>query len=92
MRGGPMKKVNKLPYKKVRVIWQDILNNNAWFDGFDEVDRMTYAWCEDTGYLYSKDTKMVKIFTSYSFDNDKLTIGNVTVFPRCIVKKIIEEK
>ena len=36
--------------------------------------------------------KMVKIFTSYSFDNDKLTIGNVTVFPRCIVKKIIIEK
>ena len=39
-----MKKVNKLPYKKVRVIWQDILNNNAWFDSFDDVDKMTCAW------------------------------------------------
>ena len=61
-------------------------------DLYDDVDKMTFAWCEDAGYLYSKDTKMVKIFTSYSFDNDKLTIGNVTVFPRCIVKKIIVEK
>ena len=54
MLGGTMKKVNKLPYKKVRVIWQDILNNNAWFDSFDDVDKMTFAWCEDAGYLYSK--------------------------------------
>ena len=90
--GGLMKKVNKFKYKRVKIIWQDILNNNSWFDSFDDVDKMTYAWCEDAGYLYSKDAKMVKIFTSYSYDNDKLTIGNVTVFPRCIVKKIIVEK
>jgi len=38
--------------------------------------------------LYSKDEKMLKIFTSYSYDGDKLTIGNVTVFPRSVVKKI----
>jgi hypothetical protein len=31
---------------------------------------------------------MLKIFTSYSYDGDKLTIGNVTVFPRSVVKKI----
>ena len=33
---------------------------------------MTYAWCDDIGYLYSKDQKMVKIFTSYSWDDDEL--------------------
>jgi hypothetical protein len=31
---------------------------------------------------------MLKIFTSYSYDGDKLSIGTVTVFPRSIVKKI----
>jgi hypothetical protein len=31
---------------------------------------------------------MVKIFTSYSYDGDKLTIGTVTTFPRSVVKKI----
>jgi hypothetical protein len=78
----------KFKYKRVKIIWLDILNDNSWFDSFDDVDKMTYAWCQDTGYLYSKDTKMVKIFTSYSQDGDKLTIGNVTVFPRSVVKKI----
>ena len=87
-RGGSMKKVNKFKYKQVRITWIDILNNNSWFDSLEDVDRMVYAFCQDTGYLYSKDSKMVKIFTSYSFDDGKLTIGNVTVFPRSVVKKI----
>ena len=43
---------------------------------------------EDVGYLFSKDAKMLKIFTSYSYDGDKLTIGTITVFPRSVVKKI----
>ena len=79
----------KFKYKRVKIIWQDILNDNSWFDSLDDVNQMTYAWCEDTGYLYSKDKKMLKIFTSYSYDGDKLTIGNVTVFPRSVVKKIV---
>ena len=83
-----LKQQNKLPYKRVRVIWQDILNDNSWFDSNKQIDNMTYAWCDDIGYLYSKDQKMVKIFTSYSWDDDELKIGNVTVFPRCVVKKI----
>ena len=66
------KKQNKLPYKRVRIIWQDILNDNSWFDNMKQVDNMTYAWCDDIGYLYSKDQKMVKIFTSYSWDDDEL--------------------
>jgi len=78
----------KFKYKQVRITWIDIYNNNAWFDSFEDVEKMTYAFCQDTGYLYSKDSKMVKIFTSYSFDNDKLTVGNVTVFPRSVVKRI----
>ena len=53
-----------------------------------DVEKLTYAWCEDVGYLFSKDAKMLKIFTSYSYDGDKLSIGTVTVFPRSIVKKI----
>jgi len=79
----------KFKYKRVKIIWLDILNDNSWFDSLDDVNRMTYAWCQDTGYLFSKDAKMVKIFTSYSYDGDKITIGNVTVFPpRSVVKKI----
>jgi len=49
---------------------------------------MNFAWCEDIGYLFSKDTKTVKIFSSFNYDGDKLNIGNVTVYPRSVVKKI----
>ena len=89
MLGGTMKKVNKLPYKKVRVIWQDITTSSQWYDDLSDVDNFTYSWCEDTGYLLSKDPKKVIIFASHSFDDDgSLTVGNTTVYPRSVVKKI----
>ena len=78
----------KFKYKRVKIIWQDIVTDPAWFDDLSDVEKLTYAWCEDVGYLFSKDAKMLKIFTSYSYDGDKLSIGTVTVFPRSIVKKI----
>tara|TARA_R110002012_G_scaffold3946_1_gene18231 strand:+ start:179 stop:403 length:225 start_codon:yes stop_codon:yes gene_type:complete len=67
----------KFKYKRVKVIWQDIVTDASWFDTL-----------EDVGFLFSKDKKTVKIFTSFNYDGDKLSVGNVTVFPRKIVKKI----
>ena len=78
----------KFKYKRVKIIWQDIVTNPEWFEDLSDVDKLCYSLCEDTGYLYSKDKKMLKIFTSYSYDNDKLSIGTITVFPRSVVKKI----
>ena len=78
----------KFKYKRVKIIWQDIVTDPSWFDDLNDVDKLNFAWCEDTGYLFSKDAKMLKIFTSYSYDGDKLTIGTVTTFPRSVVKKI----
>ena len=54
----------------------------------EDVDKLNFQWCEDIGYLYSKDTKTVKIFTSFNYDGDKLSVGTVTVYPRSVVKKI----
>jgi|TARA_Y100000004_G_scaffold33389_1_gene35414 hypothetical protein len=49
----------------------------------------TYSWCDDIGYLLYKDQKKVIIFASHSFDDDgELTVGNTTVYPRSVVKKI----
>ena len=78
----------KFKYKRVTIIWQDIVTNPEWFEDLSDVDKLTYSWCEDTGYLYYKDKKMLKIFSSFSYDGDKLTVGTVTTFPRCVVKKI----
>ena len=82
----------KLPYKKVRVIWVDICSSSQWYDDLADVDKFSYSWCEDVGFLYYKDSKVVKIFTSFSYDEDKLSIGNITAYPRQVVKKILYEK
>jgi len=42
----------KFKYKRVKIIWQDILNDNSWFDSLDDVNQMNFAWCEDIGYFF----------------------------------------
>ena len=78
----------KFKYKRVKIIWQDIITDASWFDSLADVEKLTFQWCEDVGFLFSKDTKTVKIFTSFNYDGDKLSVGTVTVFPRSVVKKI----
>ena len=74
-----MKKTNKFPYKRVRIYWQDPTS----------ALEQTYSWCDDIGYLLYKDQKKLIIFASHSFDDDgELTVGNLTVYPRSVVKKI----
>ena len=78
----------KFKYKRVKIIWQDIITDASWFDSLEDVEKLNFQWCEDIGYLFSRDTKTVKIFTSFNYDGNKLNIGNVTVYPRSVVKKI----
>ena len=78
----------KFKYKRVKIIWQDIITDASWFDSLEDVEKLNFQWCEDIGYLFSKDTKIVKIFTSFNYDGDKLSVGNVTAYPRSVVKKI----
>ena len=80
--------INKLPYKRVKIIWVDICSSSQWYDDLKDVDDFTYSFCEDIGYLYSKDSKVLKIFTSFTYDNNKLSVGNITAYPRSVVKKI----
>ena len=78
----------KFKYKRVKIIWQDIVTDPSWYDSLEDVEKLTYSWCRRYRLFISKDNKMVKIFTSYSYDGDKLTVGTITVFPRSVVKKI----
>ena len=50
----------KLPYKKVRVIWQDICSYSQWYDDLFDLDKFSYNWCVDIGYLFCKDSKLLK--------------------------------
>ena len=88
MPGGLMKKINKFKYKRVRIYWQDIVSNPEWMT-LEKAKDQVYSWCEDLGYLLYKDQKKLIIFASYSFDDDgTLTVGNLTTYPRSVVKKI----
>ena len=87
-RGGKMKKSNKFPYKRVKIYWLDIVSNSEW-SSLEKAKSEVPSICEDTGYLLYKDQKKLIIFASHSFDDDgTLTVGNTTVYPRSVVKKI----
>ena len=87
-RGGNMKKVNKIKYKRVRIYWQDPTSMSEWMS-LDKALDQNFSWCDDIGYLLYKDQKKLIIFASHSFDDDgELTVGNTTVYPRSVVKKI----
>ena len=78
----------KFNYKRVKIIWQDIVSSSDWTT-LEKAKEQTYSWCEDTGYLLYKDQKKLIIFASHSFDDDgTLTVGNTTTYPRSVVKKI----
>ena len=83
-----MKKTNKFPYKRVKIYWLDIVSSSEW-SSLEKAKSQVPSICEDTGYLLHKDPKKVIIFASHSFDDDgSLTVGNTTVYPRSVVKKI----
>ena len=86
--GGIMKKTNKFKYKRVRIYWQDPTSMSEWMS-LNKALEQTYSWCDDIGYLLYKDQKKLIIFASHRFDDDgELTVGNITVYPRSVVKKI----
>ena len=56
-----MKKINKFPYKRVRIYWQDPTSNPEWMS-LKKALEQTYSWCDDIGYLLYKDQKKLIIF------------------------------
>lgn len=78
----------KIKYKRVRISWIDIVSDPEWMSE-DKAKKQTYSKCTDIGYLLHKDKHKVIIFPSYSFNDDgELEVGNITILPRSVVKKI----
>ena len=83
-----MRGTKKFKYKTVKITWLDIVSNSEWI-ALDKSKEQVPLTCYDIGYLLYKDKKKLIIFTSHSFDDDgSLTVGNTTVYPRSVVKKI----
>ena len=85
---GKQKGLNNFKYKRVRIYWQDPTSMSEWMS-LDKALNQNFSWCDDIGYLLYKDQKKLIIFASHSFDDDgNLEVGNITVYPRSVVKKI----
>ena len=82
---------NKLPYKRVKIIWVDICSSSQWYDDLKDVDDFTYSFCEDIGYLYSKDSKVVKIFTGGLFPQKPMLEFDTTE-ENIFISELSEEK
>jgi hypothetical protein len=75
-------------YKHVRISWYDICSNDEAWTHEDEILNHDVALCEDTGYIYKKTKSKLWLFTSYSEDENGLSVGGLTCFPMGCIKKI----
>ena len=76
-----------IPYPRVRVEWIDCGSDSGWATD-KEFDKMKLARPVNEGWLYSKDSKSIKLFASYDKDDNEITFGDRTMIPRAWVKKI----
>ena len=76
-----------IPFSKVRVEWVDCVSDSGCATD-KEFDKMKLAKPVNEGWLYSKDSKSIKLFASYDKDEDGITFGDRTMIPRAWVKKI----
>ena len=68
----------------------DIISNSRW-SSFDELKKSKLATCITKGHLFSQSKGITRIFGDFSYsDNGKdiESIGNTTIIPNSVVKKI----
>ena len=75
-------------YKHVKITWYDITSSEESWTHESEIKSFKPAICEDTGYIYAKDKYTLWLFTSYSEDEDGLSVGGITAFPKGCIKSI----
>ena len=75
-------------YKRVKITWFDICSSDEAWTHQSEILDHNVATCTDVGYIYKKTISKLWLFTSYSEDEDGLSVGGVTCFPMGCIKKI----
>ena len=75
-------------YKRVKITWFDICSNDEAWTHQSEILKHDVATCTDTGYIFKKTKSKLWLFSSYSEDEDGLSVGGLTAFPMGCIKKI----
>ena len=76
-------------YKKVKIILIDPTGQTGW-QTQEDLENFNPEECVIEGYLFSKDKKLVKTFSSYSINSDTgdMTFGDTNVLPTSCIKSI----
>ena len=77
--------IKKKKFYMYKITWIDITGEEDHAD-IEQFDKMNYSTLITYGFLYSKDKKMLKTFSTYDVDDEVFSGRNV--FPIGCVKKM----
>ena len=73
-------------YPKVIVVWQDINSCDDAWNTEDQLKDLKPAMCNTIGYLYEDNASYIKMFATYSInDDDTIDVGDAIVIPRGVI-------
>lgn len=73
-------------YPKVIVVWQDINSCDDAWNTEDQLKDLKPAMCNTIGYLYEDNASYIKMFATYSMnDDDTIDVGDAIVIPRGVI-------
>ena len=76
-------------YPKVIVVWQDINSCNSAWNTEQDLKDLKPAMCTTIGYLYEDNSNYIKMFATYSMnDDDTIDVGDAIVIPRGVIINI----
>jgi hypothetical protein len=73
-------------YPKVIVVWQDINSCDDAWNTEEQLKELKPAMCNTIGYLYEDNSNYIKMFATYSMnDDDTIDVGDAIVIPRGVI-------
>ena len=73
-------------YPKVIVVWQDINSCDDAWNTEEQLKELKPAMCNTIGYLYEDNANYIKMFATYSInDDDTIDVGDAIVIPRGVI-------
>ena len=89
----PKKIYNEIEkYPMVSVEWFDIVSDSSW-SSFEQIKNSTLATCITKGHLLSQSKGITRVFGDFSLADNNIdieSIGNTTIIPNSVIKKIVK--